>query len=127
MARLDNKCKKSLEQADFDQYPVWVWDDEHSLHCPIDELEPDLDDYWGPFFVKARFTVGSFLVDGYLVGGPSFYAFILFVAGREFSFNLNLPDLIEQALPEFYRALGIEPTPLFPLLFESDVRLKNCG
>ncbi|MDD4891904.1 MAG: hypothetical protein PHU85_18440 [Phycisphaerae bacterium] len=127
MARLDDKCKSDLGRKDFEQYPVWVWDDEERHHCPIDEVVPDLSDYGGTAFVKARFAAGCLEFDGYLVGGSAFFAFALFVGERKFLFNINVPDMIEEDMSELCQALGVVSFSLFPLHFESDVYFKNGG
>ncbi len=124
MGRLDKPKRKGFSQADFDLYPVWVWDDEMESHQPVEEVEPSIEDY-GTLFIKARFEVGGNMVDGYLVGGSSFYAFGLFIAGREFVMNLNLPDMIEKDLAEICRLLKCEPFKLFPLRFVSPVCFRG--
>ena len=124
MARLDNPKRKALSRADFEQYPVWVWDDENENHQPISEAEPSPEDY-GTLFIKARFEANGHVFDGYLIGGSTFYAFGLFVAGREFVMNLNLPDLMEKNCAEIIALLKCRPFKLFPLRFSSPVRSKG--
>jgi hypothetical protein len=124
MARLDNPKRKALSQADFDQYPFWVWDDENENHQPISEAEPSPEDY-GTLFIKARFEANGHSFEGYLIGGSTFYAFGLFVADREFVMNLNLPDMMEKSLAEISVLLKCPPFKLFPLRFTSPVRFRG--
>jgi len=124
MARLDNPKRKTLSETDFEEYPVWVWDDEMEGHQPISEPEPTPEDY-GTLFIKARLEVEGHQFNGYLVGGLTFYAFGLFIDDRLFVMNLNLPDLIEKDMAEIYRLLKCKPFKLFPLHYESPVRLRG--
>ena len=122
MARLTKPHLKALSKDDLEQHPVWVWDDKMEGLQPISEPEPDAEDY-GTLFIKARFQADEHSFDGYLIGGSTFYAFGLFVAGKEFVMNLNLPNLIAKNMPEIYHLLKCEPFNLFPIRYESSVRL----
>ena len=124
MARLNKPKRKALSLADFEQYPIWVWDDSNESHQPISETEPSTDDY-GTLFIKARFEADAHSFDGYLIGGHSFYAFGLFVEDREFVFNLHLLDLMEVNMSEIYQLLGCRPFGLLPLRFASPVRFQG--
>jgi hypothetical protein len=125
MARLNKPNRKMLTKADFDQYPVWVWDDEMEGRLPLSESELSPDGEYGPFFIKARFEVNGCWFDGYLVGDESYYAFGLFVGDHKFVMNLNTPDAIEEYLVEICRLMNWEPFELFPLRYESPVRYKG--
>jgi hypothetical protein len=128
MARLTEPWRNTLTKADFDEHPVWLWDDEKDGYLPISESEiplDDDDDDYGPYFIKARFEVNGHWSDGYLVGDDSFYAFELFIGGQDFPMNLNMPDLIEESLIEICRLMKWEPFELFPLRYESPVRYKG--
>jgi hypothetical protein len=124
MARLDNPKRKALSQADFDQYPVWVWSDDNEHHQPISETEPSPEDY-GTLFIKARLDAEDHSFDGYLIGGSTFYAFGMFVEGHEFVMNLNLPDMMDKNLADIAALLKCRPFKLFPIRFTSPVRLKG--
>lgn len=86
--------RKEFTQEDFEQYPVWAWDDEMEYKLPISDIELSRDDY-GVFFIKAEFTTDGHHFDGYLIGNKTYYAFGIFVNGEEFILNLNMPDRIE--------------------------------
>lgn len=125
MGRLDKPTRKALSVVDLERYPVWVWDDAQENHQPISESEPSPEDY-GVLFVRARFrTQDGYQFDGYLIGGTAFYAFGLFVAGREFVMNLNMPDMISANLAEIFSLRKCPPFELFPLSYCSSVRFKN--
>ena len=126
MARLDSPKRRMLSQADFEAYPVWVWDDDTEHVVPISEAEPSLDDY-NTLFIKARFETDGHSFDGYLIGGPTYYAFALFVAGHKFVMNFNLPDRIEKHLIDIAALLKVAPFKLFPLRYTSEVRFKGGG
>jgi hypothetical protein len=125
MARLNKPKRKDFTKADFDQYPVWVWDDEMEGHLPLSENEPSPDGEYGPFFIKARFEVNGCWFDGYLIGDETYYAFGLFVGDHEFVMNLNMPDLIEESVVEICRLMNWGPFELFPLRYESPVRYEG--
>lgn len=124
MARLDNPKRKSFSQSDFEQYPVWAWDDSNEIHQPITDIEPALEDY-GTLFIKASFQTSGHSFNGYLIGGTVFYAFGLFVREREFVMNLRLPDMMETSLREIIHLLECPPFNLFPLQYSSEVRLRG--
>jgi len=71
MAKLDKPWRKFFSLADFEQYPVWVWDEVNEGHVPISELEPAVEDY-GTLLIKAHFHAGGHSFDGYLIGGLTF-------------------------------------------------------
>ena len=125
MARLNKPWRKILTAADFDQYPVWVWDDAQEGHLPYAETEISPDDEYGPFFIKARFEVNGRWFDGSLTGDETFYAFKLFIGGRAFPMNLNAPDMIEESVAEICRLMNWEPFELFQLRYESDVLYRG--
>jgi hypothetical protein len=124
MAKLNDPKRKTLSLADFEKYPVWVWDDDNENHQPISEAEPSPADY-GTLFIRARFESSRRSFDGYLIGGSTFYAFGLFIGGREIVMNFNLPDLIEKNLVEMFRLLKCQPFQFFPLRFTSPVHFKG--
>jgi hypothetical protein len=118
-------CTESLTASDFARYPVWVWDDGKDKQCPIDDVEIDPAQY-DTLFIRATFSTHGHKLKGYLIGdGESFYAFGIFVDGEELIFNLNLPDLMAEEQAKLYRFLGGRAVELFPLRYESDVRLKG--
>ena len=124
MARLDSPKRLTLTPDDFHRYAVWVWDDDTEAHLPVSEEDPAPADY-GTLFIKARFNSADRHFDGYLVGGSSFYAFGVFLAGREFVMNLNLPDMMRDNLKEIYRILDCESFDFFPVHYISRVRWKD--
>lgn len=126
MARLDRPKREGFSKDDFEQYPVWTWDDEREFHLPLSEAEPAVEDY-DTLFIKSRFEAGGHCFDGYLVGGKTFYAFGFFVGDEVFSMNLGLPDLIDENVDEICNVLNCERFEIFPLRYSSPVRLKGGG
>lgn len=124
MARLTDRCKVDLAVSDFQEFPIWTWNDEQTELCPVDEHEADPGEH-GVLFIRAKFYPADRQFDGYLIGCTSFYAFALFIGGHELTFNLNLSEEMEEDLPEIYRLTGGESFPLFPLRYESDIRYKD--
>jgi hypothetical protein len=125
MARLNKPKRKMFTKADFDQYLVWVWDDEMEGHLPLSENELSPDSEYDTFFIKARFEVNGCWFDGYLLGDETYYAFGLFVGDQQFIMNLNAPDMIEEGLVEIRRLMNWEPFELFPFRYESPVRYEG--
>jgi hypothetical protein len=107
-----------------DQYPVWTWDDDNEGLLPISDSEPSTDEYT-PLFIKARFDTSGHSFDGYLIGGPSYYAFGLFVGDKSFVMNLNMPDRMQRHLDEICELLDCKPFKLLPIRYTSPVRLKG--
>jgi hypothetical protein len=127
MARLNDQCVHELTVVDLHRYGVWVWNDEQTRHCPVDETCPDPAEYAGPFFIRAKFRTAGREFEGYLIGFPAYYAFALFVANRKFIFNLNLPDLAKEDVTELCRVIDYHQFPLYPLTYTSDVRFKGAA
>ena len=75
MVRLNNPHRADLCKEDFEQFPVWVWDDANEGYLPLSE--PFTSEY-GTLFIKARFIVNEHVLNGYLVGIQTFYAFGFF-------------------------------------------------
>ena len=71
MAKLNNHKRKEFTKSDFDNFPIWVWDEEMEYKLPLDETEPSRYEY-GVFFIKANFTVSNHRLDGYLIGNMIF-------------------------------------------------------
>jgi hypothetical protein len=121
MAKLNNKEKKRLVEADFKAYPVWAWNDFEDAHCPIDDAGP-LPTQYGNLFVSATYATSSvFEIPGYLIGCHGFYAYGLFVKGKSFVLNVNTPDFVKQHIDEISHLLGISSDDVFPLRYYSDV------
>lgn len=79
--------------ADFDQHPIWAWDDEHVGYLPISEEELVPAEY-EMLFIKARFATHAHEFSGFLIGRTNFHAFGLFVVGKLFSLNIKMADRI---------------------------------
>lgn len=124
MARLNTHKKKILMLEDFDKYPVWTWDDEMENVQPLSEKQPAVEDYVD-LFIKAKFKSNYIAFDGYLMGGDFFYGFVIFLKGKSFIFNINLPEFIKKELPEIFQILDCKPFEFFPIYYESDVVLKG--
>lgn len=121
MVRLNDPRRERLTQKDFDQHPIWVWDDENTGHLPLSE--PSYE--YGTLFIKAHFETGGHIFEGFLVGIDSFYAFCLFVNNERFSFNLNLPDLMTIEIKKLYHVLKCKPFNFFPIHYKADVCLED--
>jgi len=124
MVRLNSPNRKIFSQKDFEEYPVWTWDDEMEGHLPIADKYPSWDEY-GTYFIRSSFQKDNHMFDGYLVGNRSFYAFGLFVSSRLIGFNLNLSNWIKKSEKEILRLLKCESFELFPLHYTSPVQFKD--
>ena len=125
MVRLNNPRREILTRKDFEQYPVWTWDDKNEGYLPISETEPSPENYWG-LFIKARFdTPDGYSFDGFLVGDKTFHAFGLFIHEDDIMFNINLPDLNELALLRLKKLLKINSLKLFPIRYKSIISFKD--
>lgn len=114
-----------LTYEDFEEYPVWKWNDSQDDRKPVLDWNP-LPEGEPTLFIKARFiAVDGTVLDGYLVGLDSFYAVGVFVGGRTYVMNLNLPDLLEQTLVDVCGALDRDFMDLFPLKYETEVSFKD--
>ncbi|MDB5105339.1 MAG: hypothetical protein JWP91_3028 [Fibrobacteres bacterium] len=79
----------------------------------------DLPDEYGTLFILATFTLPSGkTLPGYLVGSETFYAFGIFIGEKEYSFNLNLPDIANATISEISRESG--DGPVLPLQYKAD-------
>ena len=121
MVRLDNPWKASLSKKDFEQYPIWVWDDENEGHLPLSE--PSYE--YGTLFIKAHFKTEGYTFEGFLVGIDTFYAFCIFINDEEISFNLNLPGLFEVKIKKIFDLLQCNPFQFFPIQYKADVCLED--
>jgi hypothetical protein len=121
MARLNSPWRKSLSKEDFDQYPIWVWDDENVGHLPLSKVSYE----YGTLFIKAYFTTGEYMFEGFLVGTDTFYAFGIFINGETFIFNFNLPGLMDSKLKNIFQLLKCQPFNFFPIRYKADVCLKG--
>jgi hypothetical protein len=124
MARLPGPRRKGLTLNDFQMYPVWVWDDANENHLPVSDPEKCLGEYC-PAFVRADFEASGQLFDGYLVGSSTFHAFCLFLLGRKFVFNLNLPDDMRLKEAEISALLKRPSFKLFPLHYSSSMCVEG--
>lgn len=121
MVRLNSPWRRNFSKEDFDQYPIWVWDDENFGHLPLSE--PSYEH--GTLFIKAHFKTGGYTFEGFLVGGSSFYAFCIFFNNEEFYFNLNLTKLMEEEIKRIFRILNCEPFVFFPVYYKAVVTIEN--
>jgi hypothetical protein len=127
MVRLSSPKRKILSQEDFEQYPVWTWDDDNENRLPVDDIEPSWDEY-DTYFIKAIFKTQQYVFNGYLVGDKSFYTIHLFINnGNKFGFNRNMPDFVDKTLAAIFQSLNCKPFPFFPVQYESPVRFKDWG
>jgi hypothetical protein len=114
-----------LTEEGFRRHPIWKWDDAMEGYLPVERPDPlPLDQ--GTLFLRSRLTAASGEeFSGYLVGIEGFYAVGLFVMGREFILNLNLPDRVALHTDEL-RALLRRPTlQLFPMKYRDDVGFQH--
>lgn len=121
MVRLSKPWKQSLSKEDFEEYPIWVWDDENEGRLPLSELSYD----YGTLFVKSHFYTGGYTFEGYVVGITSFYAFCIFLHGDFFIFNMNLSIFFQPEIDKIFQILKCPPFPFFPVHFKTDVHLKE--
>jgi hypothetical protein len=124
MARLNEPIRKGFAPHDFEQFPVWVWDDEMEGHLPLEESQPSPEEY-GTLFIRAKVLAGDRQFDGYLIGGASFFGFGILAADREFVFNIRLPELNRMLVTELALATRDEALSFSSISYSSDVKLAN--
>ena len=124
MARLTHPRRKDLSREDFERFSLWTWDDANEFLLPISDSEASPEKY-GPLFIKAKFFADDLSLDGYLIGGSTFHAFGLFVHGREFVMNFNLPEGLTANVLEITKLLQMPDLQLFPLRYKSSIRFKT--
>ena len=122
MVRLTDPHCKDLGRKNFEQYPVWVWDDENEGYLPL--TEPFTSEY-GTLFIKAKLTINSWVLDGYLVGIKNFYAFGLFVEEEEIIINISLPEFIEPEKEKIRMLMKCNSFNIFPVKYESFVKIDG--
>jgi hypothetical protein len=125
MPRLDRPRRNDLSVTDFELYPVWTWNDGMDYLLPVDPAESAHESTGDTLLIKADFCVGQHRLDGYVIGNGSYYAFGLFIGGREVVLNANLPDLMIESCRNIAKLLSVELEDLFPLTYESPVRLAG--
>lgn len=124
MVRLNSPKRVLFTPEDFEEYPIWTWDDAHESYLPISERDPSIEDY-DILFIKSKFETNGYSFDGYLTGDISFYAFGIFIDGKLFSMNLGLHSLVRQRLNEIFLVLRCEPFDFFPVYYYSPIHLKE--
>jgi hypothetical protein len=125
MERFINIQRTILTLQDFEQYPIWVWNDSNDAMCPLSERNVVPPEYQ-PAFVFGRFrTASGHELNGYLIGGDSFFAFGLFVGEKKFVINLNLPNLINKNVVTIRSLLADPSFELFPVSYESPICFSN--
>jgi hypothetical protein len=119
MVRLNNPHVQDITKADFDKYPIWVWDNGNEGFLPISDAK--YTNEYGTLFIKANFESDGYRFDGYLVGDSSFYAFGIFIDDDEIGFNVNLTDFVQKGVDKISKKLKINRLNLFPLRYTSPV------
>ena len=118
MEKLDNVHKTELRKEDFEQFPVWVWDDEQVGHHPLIGSGA-IPSEFPTARIKAQFTLPSgHKFSGYLIGLESFYAFGLFFDGEHYVINRNAPALAGPVFDLIRKKLGVRQ--VFPIHFRCD-------
>ena len=122
MAKIMEKLnqRKTLSKTDFEQCPIWVWDDTREYKVPITRTALSWEDF-DTFFVKATFKTNVYCFGGYLVGNKIYFAFTLFVGSENIKFNINSDGLNEGSLRKLFQVMHCKPFNLFPVEYESDV------
>ena len=64
VVRLNNSKRRIFTKADFDTYPVWVWDDKMENKVPITDEKSSQYDF-EIFFIKCCLTISGHVFDGY--------------------------------------------------------------
>ncbi len=114
-----------MTEDQFQKHPVWKWNDSRDDCIPVLETNPLPDDE-DTLFILAKFKSASGdLLNGYLVGSDSFYAFGLFVEKRDYLFNLNLTDLAISEKASLAEHLGRNEADIFPMTYEADFRFSG--
>jgi hypothetical protein len=109
---------------DFEQYPVWVWDDANEGYLPISNGKYTRE--YSPLFIEAQFFTSGYVFEGYLVEENPSYCFFIFIGVESIGFNLNMTlKSSEIGLKNVFRILGCNPFPFFPLRYESKVTFED--
>jgi len=117
--------RNQLSPNSFRKFPVWKWNDAQEELEPITNWQP-LPKYEPTLFLKADFVaVDGTVLEGYLIGLESYYAFGLFVEGTEHVINLNLPDMIETSLQAIRQQLAKEEFMLFPVEYRTELAFEG--
>lgn len=121
MARLNGPKRTTLTLEDLRQYPIWVWDETTEYLLPLAHDTESPRDFH-PLFIAAKFRADGVEMDGYLIGA---HAIGLCVGGQEVIINARMPETVRHGREIVQRAFGRFRLKLFPLQFESHVRLPN--
>ncbi|MCP4600752.1 MAG: hypothetical protein GY847_09505 [Proteobacteria bacterium] len=116
---------RDLTRKHFEQCPVWTWDEAQEFQVPV-MTEGSLPSDKGTLFIKARLRSSSdHEFSGYIGGLVSIYCIGIFIGSEEFCFNRNLPEMAKVELAGIFDALGVEPFPVFPLVYTTDFHFEN--
>ncbi len=121
---MDNK--QILTEADFISWPVWKLDDSDDTYCKMfnfDEL---------PFLARdlriktTFFTPNNCEINGYINGIYQVFCITLFIKGRAYKFNYNLPGFADKNIDDLiFNDIINNVSDLFPLTYKTDLDKAN--
>ena len=120
---METNGKGNLSPSDFDSCPVWKYDEGSDLFYPVSG-EKDLPELTRDLIIRAVFTTpGGDRFEGYIVGVERVFSMALFLGGRVYHVNRNMPGPSREQIDEFLSNKGGASTltfdSMFPLRFET--------
>lgn len=114
--------KKYLTEVDFDSHPIWKWDDRDDSFRPISSPNdfPELarDIYLKAYFVTPKKTE----LKGYIIGVWRVFSMGIFINGKQYIFNYNLPARANSHLDDLIlKRIVTNKDELFPLKYKTDI------
>lgn len=123
MGRLNKPHSKILSRENFNEYPIWVWDDTMEGYLPLSDSRYTSE--FGTLFIKSIFIIKGLKFEGYLVGFNPFYAFTIFSNDSQFTINIRLIALAQKKINKLAEMLDCSPQELFPIYYRSSISLDN--
>lgn len=116
-------AKKLLQPSDFDECPVWSYDEDGDNYYPV-RVEGDLPEQSRDLRILAEFvTPSGRKLRGYVGGVERVFAIGLFGEGRIFHVNKNLREPSKDQVQEFLAETGLASIlafeSMFPMRFET--------
>jgi hypothetical protein len=126
---------KNTQKEDYDTCSIWYYDEESDLYYPINSPD-EIPDYADPrdLSVKAIFyTPSGEPLKGYITlprdTKHEVFSIGIFVNGRQFFFNDNLPgpskDQLEDMLKELDAGKFRSEKDIFPVRYETDFNFEG--
>ena len=120
MKVIKNIKLKCLNEDNFEEYPVWAWDDENERLCPVELDGTTLPEDLGDLFIKSKIIISNGReFNGYVGGLVSFHCFGVFIEHEEFLFNINLGDFFDDEIAKIRNVLKTEQLDFFPVRYKT--------